>query len=66
MLARRRLAAVPRGTWLAMAIVFVGGVAVRWIDLGGFGQTWDEDINWGAGRNYITNLVALDFNGENS
>ena len=65
-LARRRLAAVPRGTWLAMAIVFVGGVAVRWIDLGGFGQTWDEDINWGAGRNYITNLVALDFNGENS
>jgi 4-amino-4-deoxy-L-arabinose transferase-like glycosyltransferase len=59
--ARRRLAAVPRGTWLAMAIVFVAGVAVRWIDLGGFGQTWDEDVNWAAGRNYVTNLVGLDF-----
>jgi len=59
--ARRRLAAVPRRTWLAMAIVLAGGVAVRWIDLGGFGQTWDEDVNWAAGRNYITNVVALDF-----
>ena len=59
--ARRRLAAVPRGTWLAMAIVLAGGVAVRWIDLGGFGQTWDEDVNWAAGRNYITNVVTLDF-----
>ncbi|MEO7731133.1 MAG: glycosyltransferase family 39 protein [Kofleriaceae bacterium] len=60
-LARGRLAAVSRTTWLAMAILFVAGVAVRWIDLGGFGQTWDEDTNWAAGRNYITNLVSLDF-----
>jgi 4-amino-4-deoxy-L-arabinose transferase-like glycosyltransferase len=60
-LARARLARVPRATWLAMAGVFVVGVAVRWIDLGGFGQTWDEDTTWTAGRNYITNLVALDF-----
>ena len=60
-LARRRLAAVPRGTWLAMAVVFVAGVAVRWFDLGGAGQTWDEDVNWAAGRNYVTNLVGLDF-----
>jgi 4-amino-4-deoxy-L-arabinose transferase-like glycosyltransferase len=59
--ARRRLAAVPRGSWLAMAIVLACGVAVRWIDLGGFGQTWDEDVNWAAGRNYITNLVGLEF-----
>ena len=59
--ARRRLAAVPRGTWLAMACVVVAGVAVRWIDLGGFGQTWDEDVNWAAGRNYVTNVVSLDF-----
>lgn len=61
LLARRRLAAVPRDTWLAMAIVLVAGVAVRWIDLGAAGQTWDEDVNWSAGRNYITNLVGLDF-----
>jgi len=60
-LARRRLAAVPRGTWLAMAIVLVAGVAVRWFDLGGAGQTWDEDVNWAAGRNYVTNLLELDF-----
>jgi 4-amino-4-deoxy-L-arabinose transferase-like glycosyltransferase len=60
-LARRRLAAVPRGTWIAMAVVFVAGVAVRWIDLGGSGQTWDEDVYWAAGRNYVTNLVGLDF-----
>jgi 4-amino-4-deoxy-L-arabinose transferase-like glycosyltransferase len=60
-LARRRLAAVPRGTWLAMAIVLVCGVAVRWIDLGGTGQTWDEDVNWAAGRNYVTSVVGLDF-----
>jgi 4-amino-4-deoxy-L-arabinose transferase-like glycosyltransferase len=60
-LARGRLAAVSRTTWLAMAIILVAGVAVRWLDLGGFGQTWDEDTNWAAGRNYITNLVSLDF-----
>jgi 4-amino-4-deoxy-L-arabinose transferase-like glycosyltransferase len=59
-LARGRLAKVPRSTWLAMAGVFVAGVAVRWIDLGGFGQTWDEDATWAAGRNYVTNLVGLD------
>ncbi|HET6612218.1 MAG TPA: glycosyltransferase family 39 protein, partial [Kofleriaceae bacterium] len=27
----------------------------------GAGQTWDEDVNWSAGRNYITNLLSLDF-----
>ena len=59
--ARRRLAAVSRGTWIAMASVLVAGVAVRWIDLGGLGQTWDEDVYWASGRNFITNLVALDF-----
>jgi 4-amino-4-deoxy-L-arabinose transferase-like glycosyltransferase len=60
-LARRRLAAVSRGTWLAMAVIFVVGVAVRNYDLGGFGQTWDEDVNWAAGRNYVTNVLGLDF-----
>lgn len=59
-LARRRLAAVPRSTYLAMAGVVVAGVAIRWFDLGGAGQTWDEDVNWAAGRNYITNLLDLD------
>jgi len=60
-IARGRLARVPRSTWLATGAVFAVAVIVRWIDLGGFGQTWDEDVNWAAGRNYITNLLALDF-----
>ncbi len=60
MLARGRLAAVPRQVWLAMGAIFAVACIVRWIDLSGFGQTWDEDVNWSAGRNYITNLLALD------
>ena len=60
-LVRARLARVPRNAWIAMAAVFAGAVAVRWIDLSGFGQAWDEDTNWSAGRNYVTNLLGLDF-----
>ena len=60
-LARRRLAKVPRAMWIAMAAVFAVACIARWIDLSGFGQTWDEDVNWASGRNYITNLLSLDF-----
>jgi 4-amino-4-deoxy-L-arabinose transferase-like glycosyltransferase len=60
LLARRRIAQVPRSTWLAMAAVLVAGLVARWLDLGGAGQTWDEDVYWAAGRNYVTNLVGLD------
>ncbi|HTR55741.1 MAG TPA: glycosyltransferase family 39 protein [Kofleriaceae bacterium] len=63
-LARRRLRAVPRQTWIAMAAIFVAACVVRWIDLSGFGQTWDEDVNWASGRNYITNILALDLRTE--
>ncbi|MDQ3336524.1 MAG: glycosyltransferase family 39 protein [Myxococcota bacterium] len=58
---RRRLAAVPRDMWLAIAAIFVAGVIIRWLDLDGAGQTWDEDVNWAAGRNYVSNVLALDF-----
>ena len=61
MLARRRLVAVPRPVWRALAGVLALGVVVRLIDLGGAGQTWDEDVNWAAGRNYVTNLLDGDF-----
>ncbi len=47
--------------WIEVAAVFAVALAVRWIGLGDAGQTWDEDVNWSAGRNYITNLLALDF-----
>jgi hypothetical protein len=60
-LARRRLAAVSRNQWLAMAGVLAVGLAVRLVGLGDAGQTWDEDTNWAAGRNYLTNLLELDF-----
>ncbi|NVB84962.1 MAG: phospholipid carrier-dependent glycosyltransferase [Kofleriaceae bacterium] len=59
-LARRRLRVISRRTYLAMAAVFAGAVLARWIGLSAFGQTWDEDVNWAAGRNYITNLLSLD------
>lgn len=61
MLARGRLAAVPRATWLALGATFALALIVRLLDLGGAGQTWDEDVNWAAGRNYVTNVLALDF-----
>jgi hypothetical protein len=60
-LVRDRLARVSKHMWIALAAIFVGAVAVRWIDLSGFGQAWDEDTNWSAGRNYVTNVLGLDF-----
>ncbi|MCW5804845.1 MAG: glycosyltransferase family 39 protein [Deltaproteobacteria bacterium] len=60
-LARRRLAAVPRATWIAMGATIVVALAVRLMGQGDQGQTWDEDVNWAAARNYVTNVLALDF-----
>ncbi len=41
--------------------VFVLAFAVRLAGLGGAGQTWDEDEYWSSGRNYLVNLLSLDF-----
>jgi 4-amino-4-deoxy-L-arabinose transferase-like glycosyltransferase len=60
MAGRARLARVSRSTWIWMIVIFLVAVAARRIDLDGHGQTWDEDVNWAAGRNYITNVVSLD------
>jgi 4-amino-4-deoxy-L-arabinose transferase-like glycosyltransferase len=60
-IARRRLAAVSRDTWIAMAAVLVVALVARLVGLGDQGQTWDEDVNWAAARNYVTNVVSLDF-----
>ena len=61
MLARKRLAAVPRATWFAFGATLAVALLARWIGLGDQGQTWDEDVNWASGRNYITNVLSLDF-----
>lgn len=60
-LARRRLATVSRHTLLAMTGVLVAGLVARLVGLGDQGETWDEGVNWASGRNYVTNLLALDF-----
>src|ERR1700735_1830012 len=52
-LARRGLAAMPRALALAIAVVLIAGVGVRWIDLGGAGETWDEGVYWAAGKNDV-------------
>ncbi len=59
--ARRRLRRLTRRQGLTLLVVFALALAVRLYDAGAAGQTWDEDANWAAGRNYITNLVSLDF-----
>lgn len=57
-LARPRLC---RRTAAIGGAIFVAALAVRWWGLGAAGQTWDEDEYWTAGRNYLVNLLALDF-----
>lgn len=45
---------------LGALAIFAIALGVRLYDLGGAGQTFDEDVNWSAGRNYVTNVVAGD------
>lgn len=60
-LARGVIARADRRVLGWAALVAALALAVRLWDLGAAGQTWDEDVNWSAGRNYVTNLLALDF-----
>ncbi len=60
MLARQRLASVSRETWIALGVTFAVALLARWIGIGDQGQTWDEDVNWASGRNYVSNLLSLD------
>jgi 4-amino-4-deoxy-L-arabinose transferase-like glycosyltransferase len=45
---------------IALAL-FAVAAAIRLWHLNAFGQTWDEDVYWSSGRNYLENLVHLDF-----
>lgn len=60
-LARSSWRGADRKTVLATVAIFAAGLALRLLDLGGAGQTWDEDVNWSAGRNYVTNWLSGDF-----
>jgi 4-amino-4-deoxy-L-arabinose transferase-like glycosyltransferase len=60
-LARGALRRIDRRAMAGAAIVFAVALGARLVDLDGAGQTWDEDVNWSAGRNYVTNWLALDF-----
>jgi 4-amino-4-deoxy-L-arabinose transferase-like glycosyltransferase len=58
LLARPKL---DRRTVLVVGGVFVFALIVRLYGLSAAGQTWDEDEYWSAGRNYLVNLLSLDF-----
>ncbi len=48
----------------AALALFILAAGVRVVNIGAAGQTWDEDVYFGAGRNYLQNLLALDFRPE--
>jgi 4-amino-4-deoxy-L-arabinose transferase-like glycosyltransferase len=54
------LAILDRAVWIEMAAVFALAVALRLWGMGDAGATWDEDVNWSAGRNYVTNVLVAD------
>lgn len=58
---RGSLASVNRRELVWVLGTALLALAVRLHDLGAAGQTWDEDVNWSAGRNYVTNWLSLDF-----
>ncbi len=57
---RTRIARIPGSVLLGAGAVFALALLVRVVDLGAAGQTWDEDVYWSSGRNYIQNLVRGD------
>ncbi len=57
---RARLAAIPGAVLLGAGAVLALALVARVVDLGAAGQTWDEDVYWSAGRNYLQNLVRGD------
>jgi len=60
-LARASLRRIDRRTAAWAGAVLAVALAIRLFDLGGAGETWDENTNWSAGRNYVTNILSLDF-----
>ncbi len=59
-LVRGWLAGLNRRVVVATAAAFAFALIVRVVGLNAAGQTWDEDTNWSAGRNYVTNVLSVD------
>jgi 4-amino-4-deoxy-L-arabinose transferase-like glycosyltransferase len=49
---------------LAFVLLFGAGLAMRLWDLSAAGRTWDEDVYWTAGRDFVQNLLAGDWRPE--
>jgi 4-amino-4-deoxy-L-arabinose transferase-like glycosyltransferase len=60
-LQRAPLSPDARRVLMAAGAVFVLALVVRAVAIGAAGQTWDEDEYWSSGRNYLVNLLSLDF-----
>ncbi|HJZ84844.1 MAG TPA: glycosyltransferase family 39 protein [Polyangia bacterium] len=62
-LLRERLRACKpaRADVIAVVLLLAVALALRLWKLGAFGQTWDEDVYWSSGRNYLENFIHLDF-----
>lgn len=45
-------------------LIFAAGLGVRMWDLHAAGRTWDEDVYWTAGRNFVQNVLAADWRAE--
>ena len=45
-------------------LLFAGALVVRLWDKSAAGQTWDEDVYWASGRNFLQNLLSGDFRAE--
>lgn len=60
-LSRALLASIGVARLVPTLAVFGLALVARLIDLDGAGPTWDEDVNWSAGKNYISNLLSLQF-----
>ena len=57
------LRARPRARWdlVLFVLLFAAALIVRLWDRAAAGQTWDEDVYWASGRNYLQNFLAGDF-----
>lgn len=58
---RDRLRRIDRRVAVCTLGVFVFALGFRLWGLNDAGPTWDEDVNWASGRNYVQNLLGLDF-----